>query len=153
MAECMMGNGDRAYKYYRASMPAAYNDRAEIRQCEPYVQGQTTYSTFSPRAGNTRVSWLTGAAAWSYFSATQYILGLRPELAGLRIDPCIPSDWPGFIARRRFRGMMVDITVKNPDGICRGVKSLTLNGDALPGNFIPADKLQKNNQVEVTLGK
>ena len=153
MAECLVGNGDRAYEYYRAAMPAAYNDRAEIRQSEPYVQGQTTYSPFSPRPGNTRVSWLTGAAAWSYFSATQYILGLRPELAGLRIDPCIPSDWPGFIARRRFRGMMVDITVKNPDGICRGVKSLTLNGDALPGNFIPADKLQKNNQVEVTLGK
>ena len=65
MAECMLGNGDRAYEYYRASMPAAYNDRAEIRQSEPYVQGQTTYSTFSPRAGNTRTSWLTGAAAWA----------------------------------------------------------------------------------------
>ena len=79
MAECMLGNGDRAYEYYRSSMPAAYNTRAEIRQSEPYVQGQTTYSTFSPRPGNTRTSWLTGAAAWSYFSATQYILGLNPE--------------------------------------------------------------------------
>ncbi len=103
MAECMLGNGDRAYEYYRASMPAAYNDRAEIRQIEPYVQGQTTYSTYSPRPGNTRTSWLTGAAAWAYYSATQYILGLRPELDGLRIDPCIPSTWSGFKATRRFR--------------------------------------------------
>ena len=54
MAECLLGNGDRAYEYYRASMPAAYNTRAEVRQSEPYVQGQTTYSIFSPRAGNTR---------------------------------------------------------------------------------------------------
>ncbi|MEZ4641175.1 MAG: hypothetical protein R3E31_00265 [Chloroflexota bacterium] len=83
MAEWLLGNGDRAYEYYRAAMPAAYNDRAEIRQMEPYVQGQTTYSTYSPRPGNTRTSWLTGAAAWAYYSATQYILGLRPEVAGL----------------------------------------------------------------------
>jgi cellobiose phosphorylase len=152
MAECMVGNGDRAYQYFRAAMPAAYNDRAEIRQSEPYVQGQTTYSTFSPRPGNTRVSWLTGAAAWSYYSATQYILGLRPELDGLRIDPCIPSDWPGFTARRRFRGTMIQIKVENPQRICGGVKSLVLNGTTLPGNFIPAGQLLEYNQVEITLG-
>lgn len=63
MAECMLGHGDRAWKYYRASMPAPYNDRAELRQIEPYVQGQSTYSPYSPRAGNCRTPWLTGAAA------------------------------------------------------------------------------------------
>jgi len=151
MAECLLGHGDQAYAYYRASMPAAYNDRAELRQSEPYVQGQTTYSTFSPRAGNTRTSWLTGAAAWAYFSATQYILGIRPELDGLRVDPCIPSTWPGFTATRRFRDRTIHIDVKNPHGICRGVQSLTLNGEALPGNLIPADKLGEENHVEVVL--
>jgi N,N'-diacetylchitobiose phosphorylase len=152
MAECMLGNGDRAYEYYRASMPAAYNDRAEIRQSEPYVQGQTTYSLFSPRAGNTRTSWLTGAAAWAYYSATQYILGLRPELDGLRIDPCIPSTWAGFRARRRFRGRSVRIEVKNPQGVCRGVRVLTLNGEALRDNLVPVGRLGEQNQVEVILG-
>ena len=151
MAECLLGHGDQAYAYYRAAMPAAYNDRAEIRQCEPYVQAQTTYSTFSPRAGNTRTSWLTGAAAWAYFSATQYILGIRPEFDGLRIDPCIPSTWPGFTATRRFRGRTVQIEVKNPNGVCRGVKSLTLNGEVLPGNLVPADKLGEKNSVVIIL--
>ena len=103
MAECLLGNGDRAYEYYRAAMPAAYNDRAEIRQCEPYVQAQTTYSTYSPRAGNARTSWLTGAAAWSYFSAAQYILGIRPESDGLRVDPCIPSAWTASAPRALSR--------------------------------------------------
>ncbi len=152
MAECMLGNGDRAWEYYRASMPAAYNDRAEIRQSEPYVQGQTTYSVHSPRPGNTRTPWLTGAAAWAYFSATQYILGLRPELDGLRIAPCIPSTWNGFKAARRFRGRMIRIDVQNPDGVCSGVKMLTLNGEALAGNLIPAGKLGDDNEVEVVLG-
>jgi cellobiose phosphorylase len=133
-------------------MPAAYNDRAELRQSEPYVQGQTTYSTFSPRAGNTRTSWLTGAAAWAYFSATQYILGIRPELDGLRIDPCIPHSWKGFKARRQLRGKTIRIEVSNPQGVCRGVQSLTLNGSALPGNLIPAERLGEENVVVVIMG-
>jgi cellobiose phosphorylase len=152
MAQCMLGNGDRAYEYYTASMPAAYNDRAELRQSEPYVQGQTTYSVFSPRPGNTRTSWLTGAAAWAYYSATQYILGLRPELDGLRIDPCIPSTWDRFKATRRFRGSTIEIEVQNPDGVCRGVKTLTLNGRALGDTLLPADRLADHNRVEVVLG-
>jgi N,N'-diacetylchitobiose phosphorylase len=152
MAECMLGHGDQAYEYYRASMPAAYNDRAEIRQSEPYVQGQTTYSVYSPRPGNTRTPWLTGAAAWAYWSATQHLLGLRPELDGLRIDPCIPSTWNGFRARRRFRGRTIQIEVQNPKGVCRGVKTLTLNGETLTGTLIPVERLGEHNQVRVVLG-
>jgi cellobiose phosphorylase len=153
MAECMLGNGDRAYEYFRAALPAAYNERAEIRQSEPYVQGQTTYSVYSPRPGNTRTSWLTGAAAWSYCSATQYILGLRPELDGLRVDPCIPSSWSGFKARRRFRGRTIEIEITNPDGVCRGVRSMTLNGESLVGSLIPAEMLGDQNRVQVILGE
>jgi cellobiose phosphorylase len=133
-------------------MPAAYNDRAEIRQSEPYVQAQTTYATCSPRAGNTRTSWLSGAVPWAYYSATHYILGIRPELGGLRLDPCIPQNWPGFKATRRFRGKDIEIEVKNPNGVCKGVKSLTLNGEKLAGNIIPVEKLQAGNRVEVILG-
>jgi N,N'-diacetylchitobiose phosphorylase len=152
IAECILGNGDRAYSYYRASMPAAYNHRAELRQAEPYVQGQTTYSQYSPRAGNTRTSWLTGAAAWSYYAATQYILGIRPEINGLCIDPCIPSSWESFKVSRIFRGKHVQIQVNNLSGVCKGVKSITLNGDRLDTNFIPAALLEAENIVEVELG-
>ena len=152
MAECLLGHGDRAYEYYRAFMPAAYNERAELRQIEPYVQGQCTYSPNSPRAGNARTSWLTGTAAWAYTSATQYILGLRPEVDGLRIDPCVPSAWEGFKAQRRFRGKTIEIEVKNPNGVCRGVRSLTLNGRALVGNLVPEEQLGETNRVEAVLG-
>jgi cellobiose phosphorylase len=152
MAECMLGNGDRAYEYYRAAMPAAYNTRAELRQCEPYVQAQTTYSTYSPRPGNTRTSWLTGAAAWSYFSATQYLLGLRPELDGLRIDPCIPSSWDGFSALRRFRSCLYRIVVHNPLHVCRGVVRVTVDGREISGNLIPIPE-KEELAVEIWLGK
>jgi cellobiose phosphorylase len=152
MAECILGNGDRAYNYYRASMPAAYNDRAELRQAEPYVQGQTTYSTYSPRAGNTRTSWLTGAAAWSYYSATQYILGVRPEMDGLRIDPCIPSSWENFEICRRFRGKNVHIQINNPTRVCKGIKSIKLNRNHIENNLLPISLLEEENVVEVDMG-
>jgi cellobiose phosphorylase len=153
MAECLLGNGDRAYEYYRASMPAAHNDRAEIRQSEPYVQAQTTYSTYSPRAGNTRTPWLTGAAAWSYFSATQYILGIRPEPEGLRIDPCIPSAWEGFSATRQFRGSVLRIVVRNPGHVCKGVVKVLVDGESIQGNLIPPGVKGSEHLVEVWLGK
>jgi N,N'-diacetylchitobiose phosphorylase len=153
MAECLLGRGDRAYEYYHAAMPAAYNRHAEVRQSEPYVQGQTTYSIYSPRPGNTRTSWLTGAAAWAYFSATQYILGLKPEMDGLRIDPCIPSAWKGFTAVRRFRGRVFRISVHNPEAVCKGVVRMTVNSKEIPGNLIPPDLPGEEQQVEVWLGK
>jgi len=153
MAECLLGHGDRAYEYVRASLPAAYNDRAEIRQIEPYVYGQTTYSVYSPRAGTSRTSWLTGAASWAYHSVTQHLLGLRPEIDGLRIDPCIPHTWVGFRAARRFRGRTLEIVVENPDGVCRGVKRLVLNGEPMSGTRVPADRLSDVNRVAVTLGQ
>jgi cellobiose phosphorylase len=153
MAECLLGHGDRAYEYYRASMPAAYNTRAEVRQCEPYVQGQTTYSTYSPRPGNTRTSWLTGAAAWSYFSATQYLLGIRPEPDGLRIDPCIPSAWSGFSVTRKFRSRTYRIVVHNPDHVCTGVLKMSVDGIDIPGNLIPLELPGDEHRVEAWLGE
>jgi len=152
LAECLRGNGDRAYEYLRAALPAAYNDRAEIRQCEPYVQAQTTYSTYSPRAGNARTPWLTGAAAWSYFSAVQYILGIRPEPEGLRIDPCIPANWEGFRAQRRFREANYDLTVRNPRHVCKGVVRISVDGKSQADNLIVPGEAGKTYLVEVELG-
>jgi cellobiose phosphorylase len=152
IAETMLGNGERAYEYCKAALPAAWNDKAEIRQMEPYVQGQTTYSIFSPRPGNTRTSWLSGAATWAYYSLTQYILGIRPEYEGLRLDPCVPKDWKGFTVERQFRGKKVSIEIRNPNGVNKGIKEVTLNGEKLSGSLIPADKLKAENVVVATMG-
>jgi len=153
MAETLLGHGDKAYAYYRSFLPAAYNDRAEVRGTEPYVYAQFTHSTYSPRFGASRVPWLTGAATWAYYAASQYILGIQPEVEGLRIDPCIPAAWEGFTASRRFRGKQVSIQVVNPQGVQKGVKQITLNGQAIPGNVIPFSKLKKTNEVCVEMGR
>jgi len=152
IAETMLGHGDLAWQYFRATLPAAWNTKAEIREIEPYVYCQFTHSKYSPRFGASRVPWLSGSAAWSFFTATQHILGIQPDYAGLRIDPCIPSEWKGFKVTRRFRGKTVHIEVRNPNHVQKGVRTLTLNGEPVEGNLIPAKKLAPENEVLVELG-
>jgi len=151
-AETMLGNGDQAYKYYRAFMPAAYNTKAEIRQIEPYVNSQFTHSKHSPRFGASRLPWLSGAAAWSYYAATQYILGIQPDYHGLRIDPCVPSSWEEFSVTRRFRKKYFNIQVRNKSGVRKGVKKIIINGEVIASNLIPLDKMKDNNEVLVEMG-
>jgi len=152
MAECLQGHGNQAWEYYQAFMPAAYNDRAEVRQIEPYVHCQTTYARFNVNEGAARVPWLSGTASWSHYSATQWLLGIRPELDGLRIDPCIPSAWKEFTVARTFRNRKINIRVTNPDGVQKGVRKMTLNGGVLEGNLVPVAKLKSENDVLVEMG-
>ncbi|VGO17214.1 Cellobiose phosphorylase [Pontiella desulfatans] len=147
MAAAELGMGDRAWEYMRNVMPASYNDRAEIRQVEPYVVCQSTHSLFSPRYGAGRLSWLSGSAVWNHVAMTSAILGLKSEYDGFRIDPCIPSEWPGFKAERMFRGRKLNIEVRNPNGAQKGVKELMLNGEQLSGTLIPGDLLKDENEI------
>ncbi|GAM61872.1 chitobiose phosphorylase [Vibrio ishigakensis] len=79
------------------------------------------------------------------------ILGVRPEMDGLIVDPCIPRDWPEFKVRRKFRGATYHIQVRNPNGVSKGVLEMRLNGDVIEGNKLPV-RTQGEHQVEVILG-
>jgi len=152
IAEVMQGNGDQAWDYYRAFMPAAYNARADLREVEPYVHCQTTYSKYNTNEGRSRVPWLSGTASWAYYSATHWVLGIRPEVEGLRIAPCIPRKWKGFSMTRTFRGMKLSIEVRNPKRKNRGLKSLTVDGRPIDGEVIPTDALRDGATIVAVLG-
>ena len=153
MAEALLGHGDLAYEYLRAYLPAAYNDKAEIREIEPYVVCQSTHAKYSPKHGASRVPWLSGSATWTYYAISQYVLGIRPEYDGLMIDPCIPSEWDGFTASRKFRGCTFEIKVDNPNHVEKGVVKLELNDKILDSNFISANKFEKHNKIKIRMGK
>ncbi len=152
ISECILGNGDQAYEYYRAFMPSAYNERADLREIEPYAHCQTTYAPCNRNGGKSRVPWLSGTASWACHSAIQWILGIRPELEGLRIDPCIPKSWQGFTITRNFRGKDIHITIENPDGRCRGVRELLVEGKTIKGNIIPLSLLKNGMKVKAVIG-
>jgi cellobiose phosphorylase len=102
--------------------------------------------------GQGKNSWLTGTAAWNMVAISQYILGVKPEFDGLRVDPSIPAAWDGFTATRQFRGDTYEITIKNPDHVNKGVKSLTVDGVAVDGCIVPVAGDGKSHKVEVVLG-
>ncbi len=149
IAETMLGHGNQAWEYFRAYLPAAYNDHAEVREIEPYVYAQSTHSRYSPRYGASRLPWLSGTATWAYFTASQYILGIQPVHDGLRIDPCIPSNWKKFEVTRQLRGKQVRIVYHNPEGHQKGIIKILLNGNAIEGNFILEAKLETSCTIEV----
>jgi cellobiose phosphorylase len=151
IAEAMMGNGNQAWEYFRAYLPSAYNNNAEVREVEPYVYSQSTHSKYSPRYGASRLPWLSGTATWAYFTACQYILGVKPTYDGLEIDPCIPSHWKEFSVTRLFRGKLLEIKYSNPSGLQKGVKKLRLNGIELKSNFILFEDLREKNEVIVEM--
>ena len=102
-----------------------------------------------PQVGPARNSWLTGTASWMYQAATQHILGIRPTYEGLRIDPCIPSAWDGFAVTRRFRGAHYHIAVHNPQHLCHGVVSVTVDGEVVKDNVILVLDAGQECNVEV----
>ncbi|MFH1759681.1 MAG: glycosyl hydrolase family 65 protein, partial [bacterium] len=99
--------------------------------------------------------WLTGSACWNFVAVSSWILGIRPDYEGLIIDPCIPKEWKGFEVKRHFRGVDYYITVRNPQGVSKGIQSITLDGRKLETNIIPPQNPDSKNEhhVEVILGK
>jgi cellobiose phosphorylase len=151
LAEALLGRGSRAFEYYLESCPAAQNDIADIRKAEPYVYCQFTESTDSPNEGRSHVHWLTGTASTVMVGCVEGILGLRPDPEGLYLTPAIPKAWDGFTMTKIFRGKKLNITVKNPNAKEGGIPKVTLNGTALPANYLPATALNDTNEIEVVM--
>ena len=152
IAETIAGHGDRAFEYYDQINPAAKNDRIDEFECEPYVYPQNILGDEHPQFGLARNSWLTGTASWAYQAATQYLLGILPTYAGLRMDPCIPAAWDGFKVTREFRGAVYHIEVENPDHVCKGVKSVWVDGQQIEGNVVPVFEQGETHQIKVLMG-
>ena len=129
VAECRLGRGDRAMKFYDALLPENQNDIMEVRQAEPYTYCQFIMGRDHAEHGKARHPFMTGSAGWAYFAATRCMLGVRPEFDRLTVDPCIPAEWDGFSVTRRWRGATYRIRVENPDHVQKGVKRIEVDGE------------------------
>lgn len=150
-AAAFAGRGDKAFEYYSKIAPAFRAEKyAGLGRTEPYVYAQMIAGKDAPRFGEAKNSWLTGTAAWNFVAVSQFILGIKPDWNGLRIDPSIPSDWSGFEVTREFRGGKYKITVKNPCHVSKGIKEILFDGKPHETNVFPA--LQGEHQIVITLG-
>ncbi len=152
IGETKIGRGDRAWEYFKKICPAYLEDISELHKTEPYVYAQMVAGKDAFKPGEAKNSWLTGTAAWNYYTITQYILGIRPGFNGLEIDPCIPSDWKEFSVTRRFRGAEYQIKIKNPNGVLKGIKEIKVDNKIIETNCIPIAAKDLQVIVEVIMG-
>ena len=149
-AECRLGHGNTAMKFYDALCPYNQNDKIEIREAEPYSYCQFIVGRDHAEHGRARHPFVTGSGGWYYFSATRYILGIRPDYDQLKVDPCIPDSWDGFKAVRCWRGAEYDIEVENPDHVQKGVKKIFFDGKET--DIIPACQEGSRHKVRILMG-
>jgi cellobiose phosphorylase len=151
IAETMLGHGDAAFEYYKRTNPSARAVISDVHRCEPYVYAQMIAGRDAPSFGEAKNSWLTGSASWHITAITQWILGIRPELAGLRIDPVLPSSWPGFSAVRKWRGATYEIMVRQEPGVTGRVRRLVVDGKSVDTNVVPEAPTGSTVRIEAVL--
>ena len=147
IGEAVDGRGDDAWNHYKKILPSYVEEKYQtLHKVEPYVNCQMVAGKDSARPGEGKNSWLTGTASWMWYTISEYILGIKPSYDGLLIDPCLPSKAKTYEVNRKFRGGEFHITVNNPEGNQKGVKSITVDGNTINGNIIPA-KLGKHEVI------
>jgi cyclic beta-1,2-glucan synthetase len=157
-AFAMLGEGAKAYELFAMLNPARLaGTRAGMQRykAEPYVMAGEVYSQ-APHVGRGGWSWYTGSAAWMQRAGVESILGLTLHGAAFELDPCIPPHWPRFELKLHWRGAPWEVLVSNPQGVSRGVASVTLDGRTLPPAArcrieSPDDGLP--HRVELTMGE
>lgn len=148
LAYCAEGEGDKAFKLYKKNAPAYIEDISEIHKTEPYVYSQTIAGRASAHYGEAKNSWLTGTASWSFVALSQGILGIKPQITGLEICPCLPKEFKHIKITRIFRGATYYISITNKHS---KKSSISVDGHEIVGNIIPIVQNKKVYEVTVNL--
>lgn len=149
IAETVVDDKNRAFETYKKICPAYLEEISEIHRTEPYVYSQMIAGKDAARFGEAKNSWLTGTAAWTFTSISQYILGVRASFEGLTIDPCLPDSIKNLTITRKFRNAVYNITISNEKH--ERVSSLIVNGSEISGNTVPYNKDTKVYNVTVNI--
>ncbi len=150
-----LGQGDYAETLFRLLNPIYHSDTPEKvsrYRVEPYVVAADVYSA-SAHIGRGGWTWYTGSASWMYRLGLERILGLHRVENGLRLDPCIPRDWPAYEIAYRIHGSLYQIHVENPASVNSGVRQVEIDGEMLPGGEIPLLNDGKQHTVRVWMGQ
>lgn len=142
-AEAILGNGDKAFEYYKKICPAYIEDISEIHRTEPYVYSQMIGGKDAKNFGEAKNSWLTGTAAWTFVNISQYILGIKPSLDGLVLEPCLPKEINEFEIQRYYQGKLLKIRGKRDINNPRiEINKVILKDNVLPEHISSKDLIE-----------
>jgi cellobiose phosphorylase len=154
LAAALQGRGQRALELWNLLNPiyhATTPSETQRYKVEPYVACADVYGV-PPHVGRGGWTWYTGSASWLYRVALEAILGFHRAGDMLRIEPCVPPGWPGYELKYRHGSATYTVRVENSAGTGRGVRSVTLDGQLVPGGVVPLRDDGRSHDVRVTLG-
>ena len=146
-ALCQCGRVDDALDLFGRLLPTNPENPPTRSRQEPFsVTNCYRGPAAGPSAGRGHFSWRTGTAGWMLRTAIEGILGVRATLNGLEITRRLPTAWNEASLVRRYRGKRVNIR------FTRGAQAqLQVDGIAIQGNLVPADRLKDGSVIEVVL--
>ena len=154
LAFAQLGDGNRAWELFSLLNPVNHGRTAEEvarYRAEPYVVAADVYSV-PPHTGRGGWTWYTGSAGWMYRVGIEAILGITMHGGELRIDPCIPREWPGFEAVVTRGAARYRIAVENPLHVNRGVAHIEVDGTESASRTIPVPDDGREHTVRVVMG-
>ncbi|MFP3938327.1 MAG: GH36-type glycosyl hydrolase domain-containing protein [Phycisphaerae bacterium] len=152
-ALAVAGRGEQAWAAMRAILPDT--DNKPDADTEPFAVPNFYIGPACPRRMQQNLylsGWRTGSAAWLYVTAMEWILGLRAEYDGLRIDPHLPDGWTKAQVWRHFRGDVYEVTIENPTGRGGNVSEVHLDGERIDGTLITPAGDGRKHTLRVMMG-
>ena len=150
IGETVAGRGQDAWNHYTKILPSYVEEKYQtLHKVEPYVNCQMVAGKDAARPGEGKNSWLTGTAAWMWYTVSEFILGIKPDYNGLLIDPCLPTTAKEYKVRRKFRDAVYNIHVVNPNGKEKGVKRIVVDGQPVEGTVVPYTAGEHTVEVEL----
>lgn len=153
MAECVLGRGQEAWDYWKEVSFVERGKDPETYKAEPYVYSEYVHGPDSPFYGQGEFSWMTGTASWMWKVSLDWMMGVRSEIRGLLVDPCIPPDWDGYTVVRRFRRATYEIQVENPDHVPQGVREIYVDDEKHDSHLLPVFPAGTTHKVRVVMGE
>jgi cellobiose phosphorylase len=148
---CRSGCPDQALALFHKLLGTNPLHPSEKSGLEPYILTNCFNGPDNEaQPGFARRSWTTGTAAWVTRYLAESLGGIFSDYDGLKLAPCLPSEWERFRQQRWFRNRHFDITIHKSHGPQGKVLRASLNGKPLtdPG-FIPLTACQERNVVDV----
>jgi cellobiose phosphorylase len=122
------------------------NKDPERYWAEPYVLPGNVDGPDSPHHGRAGWTWYTGSAQWLHRVVAEWLVGVRPEWNGLRIDPCLPPSWAYAKMTRGWRGASYVVSVERGG---TGATRVLVDGKEFAGNLLPVPAAGARHEVRV----
>ena len=148
VAECMAGRPEKAWSALDRMVPDCAANPSTQSRCEPYTITNCYYLEKN-YYGEAVTPWRTGTVGWAHRGLVEFMLGVRKDYKGLRIQPCLPARIKTASVRRVFRGNTYHIEIDNTSGRCQGAPRILVNGAELKGAILPLGAKGAEHRVRV----